>query len=350
MVSWGTSTRTMRRDASRREWLLAAAGLLALVSSGCASLPGPTQRIGDEIIVAGVPFHTGARVVLWSDPGGLNGYATDRPAAMSAGSAGGTSSGLRYGPRVLPMTNSEARTIELEGWSPELLGRYVDQFVIHFDVAGTSRECFRILHYVRGLSVHFMIDLDGTIYQSLDVRERAWHSTISNDRSVGVELANIGTAEVHAGSEQGALSQASRQALANQDRWYVDDGSGAMIRVPEALSRGTPLEGHLFRPVRPVPVVGRIQNQSLRMYDFTPQQYESLARLSATLHRALPKIALDYPREADGSPTLVKLDSARWAGFRGLIGHYHIQDNKVDPGPAFQWESVRARAAAILAE
>ena len=68
----------------------------------------------------------------------------------------------------------------------------VDQFVIHFDARGSSRKCFEILQDVRGLSVHFMLDLDGTIYQTLDVKEKAWHATIANGRSIGVEVANIG--------------------------------------------------------------------------------------------------------------------------------------------------------------
>ena len=37
-----------------------------------------------------------------------------------------------------------------------------------------------------------MLDLDGTIYQTLDLKERAWHATTSNSRSVGIEIANIG--------------------------------------------------------------------------------------------------------------------------------------------------------------
>jgi len=38
--------------------------------------------------------------------------------------------------------------------------------VIHFDDAGTSRTCFLVLQDDRDLSVHFMLDLDGTIYQT----------------------------------------------------------------------------------------------------------------------------------------------------------------------------------------
>ncbi|MEM9559092.1 MAG: N-acetylmuramoyl-L-alanine amidase, partial [Planctomycetota bacterium] len=34
--------------------------------------------------------------------------------------------------------------------------------------------------------------VDGTIYQTLDVTERAWHATKANSRSVGIEIAQIG--------------------------------------------------------------------------------------------------------------------------------------------------------------
>ena len=80
----------------------------------------------------------------------------------------------------------------MAGWDLPLLQRVVDQFVIHFDAAGTSKRCFEVLHDRRGLSVHFLLDLDGTIYQTLDVKESAWHATVANGRSVGVEVANIG--------------------------------------------------------------------------------------------------------------------------------------------------------------
>ena len=42
------------------------------------------------------------------------------------------------------------------------------------------------------LSCHFLIDVCGTVYQTLDVVERAWHATSANDSSVGVELAADG--------------------------------------------------------------------------------------------------------------------------------------------------------------
>ena len=43
-----------------------------------------------------------------------------------------------------------------------------------------------------------------------------------------------------------------------------------------------------------------IQGQELIQYDFTPQQYEALIKLTATLSKVLPKIKCDYPRDAAG--------------------------------------------------
>ena len=41
--------------------------------------PGePLARSGDEIVVAGQLFHTGTPVVLWTDPGGYDGYRVER--------------------------------------------------------------------------------------------------------------------------------------------------------------------------------------------------------------------------------------------------------------------------------
>ena len=34
------------------------------------------------------------------------------------------------------------------------------------------------------------------------------------------------------------------------------------------------------------------------------------------------------------------LDDQQWEDYHGLMGHYHVQENKQDPGPAFQWDKV----------
>ena len=48
-------------------------------------------------------------------------------------------------------------------------------FVNHWDVCLSSASCERVLNN-RGISVHFCIDNDGTIYQLLDTQHGAWHA------------------------------------------------------------------------------------------------------------------------------------------------------------------------------
>src|SRR3989442_11406295 len=178
--------------------------LLALIlMAGCKTAPRPgafEPRRGDEIMVAGQLVHTGTRVVLWTDPGGYDAYRVERRFAPleksdwenSHQEAKDLSSPNRYNMRKAGLSDEEIERVRGGGWDLPTLQKVVDQFVIHFDVCGGSRQCFKVLQDYRDLSVHFMLDLDGTIYQTLDLKERAWHATTSNSRSVGIEIANMG--------------------------------------------------------------------------------------------------------------------------------------------------------------
>ena len=79
------------------------------------------------------------------------------------------------------LSPDEIEKIRGGGWTLPQLQQVVDQFVLHYDVCGLSKICFNVLHDHRGLSIHFMVDIDGTIYQTLDLRERAYHATIANN-------------------------------------------------------------------------------------------------------------------------------------------------------------------------
>ena len=66
-----------------------------------------------------------------------------------------------------------------------------------------------------------------------------------------------------------------------------------------------------------------------------------LAKLAATLCSVLPAIKCDYPRDAEGRLITHKLPDAQLAAYKGILGHYHIQREKTDPGPAFDWERLQ---------
>jgi N-acetylmuramoyl-L-alanine amidase len=234
------------------------------------------------------------------------------------------------------LTDAEIEEVRGGGWPLSLLQSNVDQFVLHFDVAGVSRNCFKTLQDARDLSVHFMLDLDGTIYQTLDLKERAWHATSSNDRSIGIEIANIG-----------AYSDVEKSPL---DKWYASDAKGhTLITIPASVGPNPERTPHFVRrPVRRNPVTGPVQGQILHQYDYTKQQYKALVRLTATLCTVFPKIKCDYPRNPDGTLMTHKIPTEELKNYQGVLGHYHIQTNKVDPGPALQWDYVIGEARRLM--
>jgi hypothetical protein len=321
--------------------LLVLAGLL-----GCTTTkPGALlKRQGDEIIVAGQLFHTGTRVVTWMDPGGYDAYRVERRFAAFDQSSWETSKVAvatlktpnRYGLRQDGLTPEQLERVRGGGWELPLLRDKVDQFVLHFDAAGTSRQCFNVLHDHRCLSVHLMLDLDGTIYQTLDFKERAWHATTSNTRSIGIEIANIG-----------AFAPGQQRMF---EEWYQRDDTGwPRVVVPTRFGpAGIHTPNFVARPARKEPVQGVVQGRTLQQYDFTPEQYAALVKLTATLCKVFPKLRCDYPRDADGKLVLGKLPDDALNQYQGVLGHYHIQSNKVDPGPALQWERVIGGAQKLL--
>jgi hypothetical protein len=132
--------------------------------------------------------------------------------------------------------------------------------------------------------------------------------------------------------------------------WYKPDAAGApRLSLPnDPEQKSIRLSNLVLHPDRPKPIAGNIQGQDLEQYDLTPQQYDSLIKLTATLCTLFPKIRCDYPKDASGKLIPLKLDEAAYRGYQGILGHYHVQRNKVDPGPAFQWDRVIDGARALM--
>ena len=320
-----------RRDMREHKLLCVAIGSVVLMC-GCTTHrqyePGEiAPRAGDEIMVCGQLVHSGAPVVLWIDPGGYDAYRVHRrfdPDQQLPSAPAGRPTPQRYGTWRRHISDDVRRQVVRKGWSLSQLRDWVDLFVVHYDVCGTSRRCFTVLQDVRGLSVHFMLDLDGTIYQTLDLKERAWHAGSANDRSVGIEIANIG----------------AYPDMTVLNKWYTRDETGrTVVTLPASMGDGgLRTRGFVARPSRNDPVRGVIQGQDLIQYDLTDAQYESLIKLTATLCRVFPKIKPDYPRDERGQLIRHVLSPEQFQAFSGILGHYHITKRKTDPGPAFDWD------------
>lgn len=288
----------------------------------------PVALDGRSIIIDGKPVHIGAPVITYQDEGGFDAYVETRffsDEVLPRSPAEGCDVPRRYAYRSDP----DPRTA-------------VDLVVVHYDVAWTSRNCFKVLHDIRGLSCHFLLDVDGTIYQTLDVAERARHAGPVNDRSVGIEIAHPGPLDL-------TPNLAERYAVGPDGKVRFDLGPHAPgVRSP----------GFIVRPARQEPISGEVHGVTYRMYDFTDPQYVSLARLLGGLAHALPRVKLEAPRASDGSVLAAflggaddALDPARFgeAAGVGVVGHFHVSKRKQDPGPAFDWARVLDDAREVAA-
>lgn len=290
-------------------------------------------RVGTEIIVAGRRIEIGAPVVTWRHPGGYDGYAHRKafsPGALPSRPAGGCNTPERYAARRNLAPALAQVAADRGGLTYDLAAAQIDQVVLHYDVAWTSQNCFKVLHDIRGLSCQFLLDVDGTLYQTLDAADRARHAGGANDRSVGVEIAHPGPLELTKGLQ-------SR---------YTRDAGGVRFDLGR-LAGTVRTPNFVVRPTRPDPIKGIVQGRPYSMYDYTPAQYTTLARLIAGLRQALPRIKLAVPRTPDRqviTKVLPKDDLQAWSG---LLGHYHVSSHKQDPGPAFDWEKLLREVKAL---
>ena len=172
----------------------------------------------------------------------------------------------------------------------------VDMIIIHADITQSSAACYRVL-LNRGLSSHFGIDWDGTIYQWADTASLTMHAGAWNNRSIGIDMNCL---------------------LYNH------------------LKKTNPPKGQGERPIEQM----EIQGHPWMSYGYTDEQYEALIALIATLKEQYPKIDLAVPVTSDGEVVphfIPDVDGGGRAEKVGIYGHWHVNPEKADPGPAFDW-------------
>jgi len=171
----------------------------------------------------------------------------------------------------------------------EAAKQVIRQFMIHHDGCATADMCWSVAQNERGLSVHFLCDNDGTLYQTLDLALEGWHGSELNPSSIGVELCNRGDA-------------------AKEPNYYAKTGG---------------------RDVKPC----KVNNHTIKSFDFTRAQYDAMKRLCRALLRLLPNLPAEYPQSSPGVQSWNTIGYGGISRFSGYVGHYHLTDNKWDPGP-----------------
>tara|TARA_Y100000593_G_scaffold95131_1_gene200477 strand:- start:10562 stop:11455 length:894 start_codon:yes stop_codon:yes gene_type:complete len=162
--------------------------------------------------------------------------------------------------------------------------RDIKMFVNHWDVCLNSKSCFNVLKK-RGISVHFLIDNDGTIYQTTDMQNVCWHAGKRkwNDCTVGVEISNA--------------------YYTKYQSWYERNGFGRRPQV-RGWVHGNRMREHM---------------------DFYDVQKEAAKALWVALHESMG-LPLDAPNEDRVSNEAVACN------FKGIIHHYHLTSRKIDCG------------------
>jgi len=167
--------------------------------------------------------------------------------------------------------------------------RKIRYFVNHWDVCLSSASCQGVLDR-RGISVHFLIDNDGTIYQTLDMQHAAWHagSSRTNRPSIGVEITNA--------------------YYPKYQDWYVKHGHGERPMIEDAWVHGTKLD----------PFLG-----------FYPEQIKALKALWKAIHGAT-EIPYETPTSQFGKTSTKYEQQVAYGKYSGFVSHYHVSKSKID--------------------
>tara|TARA_B100000282_G_C31678153_1_gene465408 strand:- start:158 stop:1057 length:900 start_codon:yes stop_codon:yes gene_type:complete len=191
-------------------------------------------------------------------------------------------------PKVVLWSEHDGLKIN-KAYTPYFKKRKINMFVNHWDVCLDSTTCAKVLNN-RGVSVHFCIDNDGTIYQLLDTNHAAWHGSTRkvNHRSIGVEIANA--------------------YYPKYQSWYKRKGFGERPMIEGAQVHGKTLD----------PFMG-----------FYPIQIQALQALWKAVHLGI-NIPLACPLDLSGN-TSTTTDRKVTAGtFKGFVSHYHVTKKKID--------------------
>lgn len=209
------------------------------------------SKSGNVLIYGGEPLPIDwNKVVLWNEPGGLK---------------------------------------TAEGHYTNMIGkakREIKMFVNHWDVCLNSESCSNVLNAPgRQASIHLMVDNDGTIYQSCDLQNIAWHAggRSWNACSIGVEISNA--------------------YYTKYQDWYVRNGYGERPLAQGSVD-GRELEVHL---------------------DFYDVQKDAVRAIWKCIHDAF-----GLPYEAPPIDGLYK--PAIDCDFRGYVHHYNLSSKKIDCG------------------
>lgn len=182
-------------------------------------------------------------------------------------------------PKVINLTEDGALVLPESNFNKRTSRRKTTMIVTHWDVCLSARECFKSLKR-SGISTHFAIDNDGTIYQFVDTNDVAWHAGNKkvNSVSIGVDLSNA-------------------YYLKHQDKY----------EEPRPVLSNVKVHGKTLEPF-------------LGFYDIQLEAYKVLIETLCNVY----EIPLKTPDKDEEIPEVARGE------FEGVVSHLHVTKNKID--------------------
>lgn len=162
--------------------------------------------------------------------------------------------------------------------------------------AGDPDQVYRTLtkrrgpHSPDGLSVHYVVGVDGEVRQFAPHSFTCLHAGVVNEWTIGIEI-------ISPGLPFGAA-------------WKRERSAGVVREIYRDRIRGA---------------------KELNVLDFTAAQTREVTLLVESIC-AMERIPTRVPTEADGSLMRRPMGETELASFGGVFGHYHCHISKLDPG------------------
>jgi len=189
--------------------------------------------------------------------------------------------------KTVNINSSDALTLPKDCYKISDTEREPRMIVTHWDAALSADSCFNILKR-RGISSHFVIDNDGTIYQMVDTNDIAWHAGSVNKHSVGIDFSNA--------------------YYTKYQKWYIKKGFGRRPVLEDSMVHGRKMKAHLG------------------YYEVQLEAYKALVKALCT-HYDIPLVC---PVDQQGRYLTTIYKPAVSGKFSGIVGHLNLSKRKID--------------------
>jgi len=190
-----------------------------------------------------------------------------------------------------------------------------DLIVLHFTAGSTARSAYDSwINSPLEVATAYMIDTDGTIYETFDPTHWAYHLGIPgaasanhkhDKRSIGIEIANVGP-----------LKQAPTNP--NQLNWWPKDYGVKWCDKSET---------------------GKFVKASYRTFDY----YAAYTGLQFAAAKTLVDhlcAAFSIPKTLPPAAKRTECDLGFFGKYAGIASHQNFRKDKFDVGPAFDWSAL----------